>query len=231
MGTVRQGLPQRGGIIVAGGDAVHDGIGHHRSRVVAHHAVAVARAGPLGQEAALAIGIGQACQHLLALVGIDQVEQREQAAECVPEARVGEQIALVHLPVIGAVVHHLALRVYLVETAWEQQCPIETGVECAQVVAVIVLCLDATQHVVPAVAPGTHDLVERAAAQLLQVEQGLLGADERGGDAGMHQPRVVGKAHDGPGMAGGGLHAAGHDGAVGHGGAVGQRLVKLDDKP
>ena len=88
---------------ILGIHALHDGVGHDRCGVVAHHAVAVARGGPFRQESVLAGDIGIAGLNLRVDVGIDQVQQREQGAEGVPEAGIGVQEAFFDIPVIGAV--------------------------------------------------------------------------------------------------------------------------------
>ena len=51
---------------------------------------------------------------------VHQVEEREQAAERVPESGVGKHITGTHFAVVGAVMHDLSLSIYLVETAWKK---------------------------------------------------------------------------------------------------------------
>ena len=79
----------------------------------------MARAGPLGQEAALKVSVYQALLHLGVHRRIHDVEEGEKAAEGVPEASVGKHIARLHLAIIGAVVYHFALSVVLEERAGE----------------------------------------------------------------------------------------------------------------
>ena len=62
LGTVYHSLPQRLG--VGSAHSFDDGVGHYRCRIVAHHAAAVAGRRPFGQEAALAVSIGETLLHL-----------------------------------------------------------------------------------------------------------------------------------------------------------------------
>ena len=175
--TVHHGLPQR--LHVVASQSLQPGVGHDRGRIVAHHAATMAGAGPFRQEPAFQIGVHQSLLHLHVHRRIYQVQQREQTAERVPEARVGEHVALPHFPVVGAVVYGFALRVDLVETAGEEHRTIETTVERAQMVDVAVLDVDAAQHLVPALPALRLHLLQPVAADLLQVLLGLLQADER----------------------------------------------------
>ena len=184
VGPVGDGLPERLGVVSA--QALKIGIGHDRGGVVAHHAAAVTRARPLGQKSALEVCVDQPVLYLGARRGIDEIDQRKQRAECVPESRIGEHVARQHFAVVGAVVHHLALGVDLVEPAREQHRPVQAAVECAQAIHVIVLHLYAAQHLVPALATLVHDFVKAVIGQFLEIEFRLLGADKRGSDARMH---------------------------------------------
>ena len=154
-------------------------LGNDGSGVVAHHAAAVAGAGPLGQEATLQIDVGQSLEHLLPHRRIEQVDQREQRAERVPETCVGEHIARQHLTVVGAVVDGIASGIVFVEHTGKERGAVEAGVERAQMVDVVVLNLDAAQHIVPTLATLLLDGLERRTAHLLQIALGLLGRDER----------------------------------------------------
>nr|WP_250854792.1 AAA family ATPase [Escherichia coli] len=75
---------------------------------------------------------------------VHQREQREDRAERVPEAVVGEHRAGMHLAVIGAVVDRPSVRVDLVEHARKEHGAIERRIECALGVDIRVL------HPVPA---------------------------------------------------------------------------------
>ena len=88
VGAVFHRLPQFVDVVAA--DSLDVGIGHDRGRVVADHAVAVSRAGPFGQEPALAIGVDQSLLHLLVHRGVDEVEQGEERTEGVPETGIGK---------------------------------------------------------------------------------------------------------------------------------------------
>ena len=72
----------------------------------------------------------------------------------------------------GLAVYHLP------EGAGEEHRAVQTAVEGAQVVQTLVFDLDATQHLVPALASGLAHIVERAVANLSEVDFSLLGADE-----------------------------------------------------
>ena len=155
-------------------------------RVVSHHATAMARTCPLGQEATLEVGIGKAFEHLLTHRRIEQVDQRKQRAERIPEARVGEHIARQHLTIVRTVVDGVSFGIKLVEHTGEERGPVEAGIERAQMVDILVLHLDASQHIVPALATLLLDGIERLVAHLLQVALGLFGGDERRGHTDHH---------------------------------------------
>ena len=101
--------------VFLGGDTFQDGIRNDRRRVVSDHASAVSGRCPFGQESALAVGVGQSCLNLGVDRRIDEVQQREQTAEGVPESRVGVHIAWQDLTVVGAVMDGVTAFVDLVE--------------------------------------------------------------------------------------------------------------------
>ena len=146
----------------------------------------MARTCPLGQESTLEIGIGKALEHLLSHRRIEQVDQREQRAERIPEARVGEHIARQHLTIVRTIVDNVSFGIILVEHTGEERGPVEAGIERAQMVDILVLHLDASKHIVPALATLLLDGIERLVAHLLQVALGLFGGDERRGHTNHH---------------------------------------------
>ena len=77
--------------------------------------------GPFGQEAALAVGIGTARLNLGVDRRINEVQQREEAPEGVPEPRVGVHVTRQHLAVVGAVMQDIAVLVDLVELAGKER--------------------------------------------------------------------------------------------------------------
>ena len=185
-----------------GNDALDHGIGYHRSGVVAHHAAAVARARPLGQQRILARHVGQSGLNLGVDRGVDQVEQREEAAERIPEAGIGVEITRTHLAVVGAVVDGIPRGVDFVELAREERRAVEARIEGAHLLVAAPLDADAAQDVVPALLRlGRHRLEVVTAQLALEVAHGLLGGDERRGDAHVDllaAPR--GEVHLGHGM-------------------------------
>ena len=96
-------------------------IHQNRSRVVSDHATAMSRACPFGEEAAFLICIDQSFLDFLVDRRIDQVQQREQTAERIPETCIGIHISRNHLTVVRAVMNNLSLRVYFVELTREKQ--------------------------------------------------------------------------------------------------------------
>ena len=211
--------------------AFHVGIGQHSCGVVADHAAPVARRRPLGEEPALLIYIYQPFLHLQGLGGVHQVEEGKEAAEGIPEACVGVHIAGQDLAVVGAVVHDIAVSRNLVELAGEEQRTVEAGIECTHVVDILAADLDASEHIVPCGFAGSCHLIETHVAELLQILESLLVADEGRRHPGMHYLAFAGrKAYHRTGMLSlGGRHTFGKF-AVGKSGLVCERLVKLDDK-
>ena len=134
---------------------------------------------PFGQETTFLVAVHQPLLHLHVHLRIDQVEQGKETTEGVPEARVGEVVARTHFACVRTIMYGLALRINLKERAGEEHGAVEATVEGAQVVDVIVLYLDATQHFVPALAAVGTNLVEGTAAQFFQVLPCLLLTDKR----------------------------------------------------
>ena len=154
------------------------GVSQYRSRVVAHHAVAVSGARPLGEEATLLIYIHEALLHLLILLGVEQVQQREQTAERIPKTCACIEITLFNLTVVGAVMHYFAIGINLVVFLREERCTIQTRVECAILIQIATTNLYATQHIVPSLATLLLECLQRVIAQLLKIQDSLLLADK-----------------------------------------------------
>src|SRR5690606_12053492 len=93
---------------------------HHGSRIVADHNIPVPRTGPLGKKSALFIGIDQPFLHLDAHGWINEVQQRKQASERIPESGIGKHVAGVYATVIGAVMDDLAVAVDFVESTGKE---------------------------------------------------------------------------------------------------------------
>ena len=229
-GAMHDGFPQLVDVIAA--QALQVAIGDNRRAVVAHHAIAVPRACPLGQETALEISVHQPFLHLGTHRRVHQIHQREQCPEGVPKTGVGEHASRLHLTIIWAVVHVIAVPGNLIEGAREQHRAVQARVERAQVVNIAVRGTDAAQHLVPALPPLFLDDIEVVVSQFLEVEQGLVNADKRRRDAGRHLLATTGgKPHDGARMVtGGALHALMQH-AVLHGVERGEGLIKRDNEP
>ncbi len=184
IGPVDDTLPERGGI----GDAYafDPRVGQNRCGVVAHHAVAVARAAPFGEKSALAVGVKETFLHFQTDRRIEEVEQREEGAECVPDAGIGIEVAGHYASVIGTIVHRVACGIHLVEFAGEECGAVETGVERAQLVGVGSLGVDlhTAEHVVPCVAAGGTHGVEVNSGHFAEIDNGLLLAYKRRGHSG-----------------------------------------------
>ena len=179
--AMHNSLPELLGVVVL--QSAEVSVSHDRRRIVAHHAAAMTRRSPLGQESALLVCVHKARLHLLVHRRIHHVEQREETAEGVPEAGVGEHIAGQHLAVVRRIVNDFALRVLLVERAREEHRAVEARIERAEVVDVQRLHLYLAQHVVPCLASTSLHSVEIVVAKLLEVLYSLLLRDERRGDA------------------------------------------------
>ena len=181
------------GDILCGGHSFQDRICDYGCRVVADHAAAMPGRCPFGQESALAVGIGQPCLNLGVDRRIDQVEQREQTAERVPESRVGVHVSRQHFAVVGAVMDGIAIGSDLVEFSRKQGRAVETRVECA----VLLLCSsfdrDSPEHLVPArLRTGFHRLEIGIADLCFEIAHGLLFGDERRCHARRYQLSVSG---------------------------------------
>ena len=176
MCPVGDSLPEQFALIPA--QSVEPAVVDHRGTVVAHHAVAMPGTRPFGQESALSVDVGPSFLHLRCHLGIEPVDEREERAERVPKACVGEQRPTIGLACVGAVVNSVALGRNFVEGTREEQTAIEAGIESAQVVDVVIFHLDASQCGIPLLAGGCAHFVEAAAFHFFEVLQGLLLTDE-----------------------------------------------------
>ena len=102
-------------------NAFQNGVRNHRGRVVAHHAAAVSGRCPFGQETALAVSIGQTCLYLGTDRRVNEIQQRKQTAERIPESRIGVHVPGQYLSVIRAVMYRFALRIDFVKFAGEER--------------------------------------------------------------------------------------------------------------
>ena len=177
MGAVGDGLPEFADIVVT--DAGEVGVGHHGGAVVAHHAAPVARRSPFGQETAFQIVVHQAFLHLGRHFRIQEVQQREQAAEGIPEAGVRIEMAVLHLAGVGAVVLQHAEHAHFGQVPGEEQAPVQAGIEGAQMVYVVIFHLNLAQGLVPG-RLGEHLHLLEGVVHFSQIQLGLGHADERG---------------------------------------------------
>ena len=176
MSIMHHGLPEL--VYVVAADAFEVRVGHYGGAVVAHHAATVPRRCPFRQETAFQEIVHQSLLHAGRYLRIHQVQQREKAAEGVPEAGVGEEVALLHLPVMRAVVYPITGSVYFRKIPREEQAAVEAAIEGAKVVQIPVPHLHAAQGLVPLCAGlGLHSL--KAAGNLLKVQERLLRRYER----------------------------------------------------
>ena len=74
--------------------------------------------------------------------------------------------------------NHLATGIVLIETTREQHRAIQTTIEGAQVVDIVIFHLDFSQDLVPAVATFLLELRHIHASQFLEVQDSLLLTDE-----------------------------------------------------
>ena len=112
----------------------------------------MSRTGPLGEEAALAVYVQQALLHLEVFRRVEYVEQREEAAERIPEARPRIVVTLLDGALLGTVMENLSRVAYLVELVREECRTVEARVEGACLVEVAAADLYASQHLVPRLA-------------------------------------------------------------------------------
>ena len=134
--------------------------------------------GPFGQETAFEICVSEAFHHLFTHRWIKQVDQREERAECIPEACVGEHISRANFAIVGTIVDYISLSIVFVEHAREECSAVETGVERTKMVNVFIFYFNTPQHIVPALASCLLHFVERAVADFLQIALSLFRRDK-----------------------------------------------------
>ena len=144
----------------------------------------MSRTRPFGEEAALAIDVDETFHHLRALIRINQIEEWEEAAEGVPEARARVEIALAHLAVVGRAVYYLSLCILFPIFHREEQRAIKAGIESASFGCLMLYGFavdgDASQHLVPDVMALCFHSIKRCVSNLaLQIQGGLFGTDIR----------------------------------------------------
>jgi hypothetical protein len=173
-------------------DAAHDGIGEDGVAVRADHAVAIARARPLRQPAAFAVGVEIPFEHLGGAGRVEQAEQREVRAVRVPEAVVGIERPGVDVPVERAVVDLLVALVELVERVREEFGSVEAGVERRALLVINPLQLDLPELLVPRRLGLLCEILEAERRDFaLEVQLCLLGTDEGCRDAHLDRPVEV----------------------------------------
>ena len=155
-------------------------IGNYGSRVVSNHTTSVSRTCPFRQESAFFISVHQSFLHLRIHGWIHQVKEWEKTTERIPETGIGKHIARKHFAIIRTVVHHVSFGIYLIETSGEQYRTIQAGVECTQMVDIIVFHFDTSQYIVPYLAAFRCNLFNIVRTQLFQVQFRLFRADKRG---------------------------------------------------
>ena len=175
--SVFHGFPQRLNIVSF--QSFQVSVGNYGSRVVSNHTTSMTGARPFRQESAFLVGVHQSFLHLCIHGWIHQVEEWEKTTECIPETGVGKHIARKYFTVIRAVVHNVSFGIYFIEASGEQYRTIQAGVECTQMVDIIVFHFDTSQNVVPYLAAFRCNLFNVVRTQLFQVQFSLFGADER----------------------------------------------------
>ena len=71
-----------------------------------------------------------------------------------------------------------AVRVDLGQITWEQDRPVKAGIECAQIVEIVILHCDPAKYLVPSRSSGLGYLVQRSVAQFFEIDFRLLLANE-----------------------------------------------------
>ena len=157
----------------------HIGISHYRSGIVTYHTAPVPGTCPFGKESAFLVSICQSLLHLFVHRRIHQVEEREQAAECIPETGIGKHISRQHFTVVGTVMYRFPFGIQFVEASREKYRTIEARVECTEMIGIIVFHLNTSQNLVPFLASFGCNSFQIVFTQLFQVLFCLLGADKR----------------------------------------------------
>ena len=207
------------------------GVGYYRSGVVAYHTIPMSRASPFRQETAFLVRIHQPLLHLLIHGRIHQVEEREQAAERVPESGVGKHIPRQYFAVVRAVVYHLSFGVYFIKAAWEQHRTIQAGIESTQIVDIIVFHIYFAHFTVPSVFSFSDQLVETILAQFLEIQFRLLITDKRRSYTCVNDLPFLGRESDDcSGMVALNFCFVRENVVLFHAGSKGKGFVELDDK-
>ena len=165
---------------------LHIGIDQNRSRVVSYHTAAVTRTCPFGEETTFLIGIDQTFLHFLVDRREHQVQEREQTAECIPEACISVHISRQYLTVVRTVMNHFSVCIQFIELTREQQRTIQTRIERTILVKVSAFYFNLAQDIVPGFFPFLYQCIETVIAQLLHVDGSLFIADERRSYFGMN---------------------------------------------
>ena len=155
------------------------GIRQNRSRVVAYHTIPMARTGPFGEKATLAIYIQQTFLNFNVFIGIQQIEQGEKGSKSVPKSGIGIEIAGKYLSIVGAVMHKIAGSILLIEATGKKQTAIECGIECSALILRSSFHMYASEHLIPSFATGKSDPVETPPFDFRKISFGLLDTDKR----------------------------------------------------
>ena len=99
--------------------------------MVATHASSLARTRPCRQPSELLLRVKKGLHILSLLSRMQDICQGELASEGVPKAVVGQHIAVVDLPVVGAIIIRCAVRLDFVEVTGKQIRPEQATIEGA----------------------------------------------------------------------------------------------------
>ena len=139
-----------------------------RDAMVAAHAAGLARTRPGRQPSELLLRVEEGLHVAALLRGMQDVGQRELASEGIPKAVVGQHVAVVDLPVVGAVVIRRAVLLNFIEVAGEEVSAEEATVEGAHLLVAAALHSDAVEQGIP-----------RLEASLLRLLQGFVRSEFR----------------------------------------------------
>ena len=177
LGSVNQTFVQRFQILYA--NTLHVSIYQDCSRVVTHHTSTVTRASPFREETTFLISIDQTFLHLQVFRRIHEVQQWEQATECIPETGIGVHVTRQYFAIVRAVVNRLTFCIHFPEHAWEQQRTVQARIEHTVLVECTTLYISLTQYFVPLSLTLFYYSIKCIVTQFLQVQFSLFRADER----------------------------------------------------
>lgn len=119
---------------------------------------------PFREEAAFFVRVDESLLYLFVYRRIHQVQEWEQATECIPKSGIGVHISGKHLTVVGTIMNRLTVRCQFIEFTGKQERTVKTGVECTVLIQIAAFYFYFAQYMIPGIIPFLYQLFKGVVA-------------------------------------------------------------------